>query len=308
MEEPQGSYRHNQSSSLPSEPPLNIVLIGEREAGKSAAGNAILGTMAFDQVGIRTKKSLRREGLVKGRQVVVVDTPGWDWFNLTGTSASPAAVRKEMVTSMSLCHPGAHALLLVIPLSFSFSGRDRRVAEEHVELFGPRVWNHTLVLFTVKDPKTLYYSGLKDEVETNIELQILVEKCGGRYHALHGKPRRGEDLVAELLSKIQEMVSTNGGSVLFNDEILEQSRVREEQEERREEEERRKEVEKLHRIRKSLRKKEMQEPGLWGDILRINDEEESRRSRRDVPNDSEVQEPSVISRCRQNIHQKCNTQ
>lgn len=224
---------------------------------------------------------MRREGVVRGRHVVVVDTPGWDWFNLSGSSASPVAVRKEMISGMTLCHPGAHALLLVVPLSFSFSARERHVLEEHVDLFGPHAWRHTLVLFTVMDTKRLSDSTLQDEVEVNSELQKLVEKCGGWYHALHGKPKRGEDQVAELLSKIQEMAFADRESMLISDQVLEWYREREEQEERREEEERRNREEKMQRVKQSLRKKEMQRR-MRGDKIKGNEKDEDRQQKRDV--------------------------
>lgn len=269
----------SQSLSLSPVQTINLVLIGEREAGKSAAGNAILGTAAFDQVGVRTRTSMRGEGVVRGRRVVVVDTPGWDWFNLSGSSASPVAVRKEMISGMSLCFPGAHALLLVVPLSFSFTARERHVLEEHVDLFGPHAWRQTLVLFTVMDTKRLRDSALQDEVEVNSELQKLVEKCSGRYHALHGRPRKGEDQVAELLLKIQKMAFADGESMLLSEQVLEWNREREEQEERNEEEERTKRKVKMQRVKPSVRKKEM-ERRMRGDEFK--DKEENREQIRDV--------------------------
>lgn len=271
----------DRSQSLSPVQTINLILIGEREAGKSAAGNAILGTMAFDQVGVRTRTSMRQEGVVKGRHVVVVDTPGWDWFNMSGSSASPAAVRKEMISGMTLCHPGAHALLLVVPLSFSFSARERHVLEEHVDLFGPQAWRHALVLFTVMDTKRLRDSTLQDEVEVNSELQKLVEKCGGWYHALHGKAKKVEEQVAELLSKIQEMAFADGESMLLSDQVLEWYREKEEERrEEEEEEERRKREKKMQRVRQSLKKKEMQRR-MRGDTVKDNEKEEDRQQKRD---------------------------
>lgn len=270
------------SQSLSPVQTINLVLIGEREAGKSAVGNAILGTMAFDQVGVRTRTSVRREGMVRGRRVVVVDTPGWEWFNLSGSLASPVVMRKEMISGMTLCHPGAHALLLVVPLLFSFSARERHVVEEHVALFGPQAWSHTLVLFTVMDAKCLRDANLQDEVEVNSELQTLVEKCGGRYHALHGRPKRGEDQIAELLYKIQKMAFADRELLLLSDQVLEWYREREEQEQRREEEERRKREEKMQKIKQCLRKKELDRRRMGGDQLNDPEKEESRWQIRDV--------------------------
>ncbi|KAK1799143.1 hypothetical protein P4O66_007396, partial [Electrophorus voltai] len=269
---------------------LNMVLLGEREAGKSAVGNAILGTMAFDQVGVRTRMSVCREGLVGGRRLVVVDTPGWEWFNLGGASASPAALRKEIVHSMRFCHHGVHTLLLVVPLSFSFSKRERHVAEEHVELFGPRAWNYTLVLFTIKDSKQLHVCSVQDEVEGNGELQKLVERCGGRYHALHGQTSRRRDQVTSLLAKIQEMISANGGSVLLSEEVLQLAREREEKQERMEDQEKRKREENVQRVREAF-KKESEERMRGGE--KQGDTEKSRGQRGRVEMETDGQSPPL---------------
>ncbi|XP_056608985.1 GTPase IMAP family member 4 [Triplophysa dalaica] len=201
-------------------PTLKLVMIGVREAGKSAAGNAILGKKAFDEVGVKTKVSVSGKGLGQGIQLLVVDTPGWEWFNIRGTSASTWTLKEEIIRSMSLCQPGAHALLLVVPLSFSFSKSERCAIEEHVQLFGPEAWNYSLVLFTIQDRKQLRGSSVTQEVEENEELHRLVEKCGGRFHPLYSTPQRGDNQVAKLLTKIKNIVASNGDVVLSSEKIL----------------------------------------------------------------------------------------
>lgn len=243
--------------NLSDSPKLRLVLVGVTEAGKSAVGNAILGKKSFDEVGVKTRVSFPCQGLVRGQQVLVVDTPGWEWFNINGSSASVWTVKKEIMRSMSLCQPGAHALLLVVPLSFSFSQCECRALEEHVELFGPEAWSYSLVLFTVLDRKQLRGSTLKQEVKLNVELHRLVEKCGGRFHALYSSSKEGENQVAELLAKITKMMATNGGTMLYSEKVLERARQMEKEEERRLEEERKKREENIEKVREALKAKEL---------------------------------------------------
>ena len=56
------------------------MLLGGKRAGKSSSGNTILGREEFD---LRSgpAQCVKRQGEVAGRQVTVVDPPGW-WVNL----------------------------------------------------------------------------------------------------------------------------------------------------------------------------------------------------------------------------------
>src|SRR4029434_1846157 len=90
---------------------FRVLLLGNRNAGKSSSGNTILGREEFDTVG-RTAQCVKRQGEVAGRQVTVVEAPGWRKnVNLTDT---PELTKQEIVLSVSLCPPGPHAVLLVI--------------------------------------------------------------------------------------------------------------------------------------------------------------------------------------------------
>ncbi|KAI7803079.1 putative GTPase IMAP family member 4-like [Triplophysa rosa] len=92
-----GSHAQEQGLNFADWPTLKLVMIGVREAGKSAAGNAILGKKAFDEVGVKTKASVSCQGLGQGMQLLVVDTPGWEWFDVRGTSASTWTLKKEII-------------------------------------------------------------------------------------------------------------------------------------------------------------------------------------------------------------------
>uniref|UniRef100_A0A4W5LZ78 AIG1-type G domain-containing protein n=1 Tax=Hucho hucho TaxID=62062 RepID=A0A4W5LZ78_9TELE len=208
---------------------LRIVLLGYKYGGKSSAGNTILGREEFV---LRTDaQCVKRQGQVAGRQVTVVDTPGW-WYNHP-VEWTPELVKQEIVLSVSLCPPGPHTLLLVIDVGDSFTEEERRAVEEHLALLSETVWSHTIVLFTYGD--CLGDTTIEQHIESEGEaLRWLVEKCGNRYHVLNNENRGDVTQVTELLEKIEEMVAGNrGGHYEIKREILEKIEERKKAEEER---------------------------------------------------------------------------
>ncbi|XP_031425713.1 GTPase IMAP family member 9-like [Clupea harengus] len=179
---------------------MRIVLLGSRKEGKSSSGNTILGREEFD-----TAECVKREGETAGRRITVVEASGW--FRNSSVVQTPERDKEEIVLSVSLCPPGPHAVLLVTNVNWSFTEKERRAVQEHLELLGERVWSHTIVLFTYGD--RLRNTTIEQHIEREGKaLQWVVEKCGNRYHVVDNKKGDGGQ-VTELLEKIEEMVAGN---------------------------------------------------------------------------------------------------
>ncbi|XP_034567387.1 GTPase IMAP family member 8 [Notolabrus celidotus] len=181
---------------------LRIILLGGRNSSKSFVGNLILGHEEF--VTRERTSCSRRLGVVSGRWLTVVDTPGW-WCDFSARD-TPELVKREIINSVSLCSPGPHVFLIVIKASSDFSEQRRRAVEEHVGLLGDSVWTHCMVVFTSADKTQL--TEASELVQTRGEaLRWLSEKCGRRCHSVDLSDDAG---VAKLLEKIQEVVTENG--------------------------------------------------------------------------------------------------
>uniref|UniRef100_A0A3B3VY54 AIG1-type G domain-containing protein n=1 Tax=Poecilia latipinna TaxID=48699 RepID=A0A3B3VY54_9TELE len=175
-------------------------------AGKSSAGNILIkNAFHVNKNGRTTMRSEISHGLVEGRRLTVVDSPGW-----FSDPTPPDWIKDEVLHSVSMCSPGPHVFLLVVLILRSFTEKDLKALVEIMKPLTERVWRHCMVVFTWGH----WLSDLPVEnyiVREGKELQELLEKCGNRYHVLN--PNRYSDAVQvkELFQKIINMVKQNKG-------------------------------------------------------------------------------------------------
>ncbi|XP_023081089.1 GTPase IMAP family member 8 isoform X2 [Piliocolobus tephrosceles] len=180
---------------------LSVLLVGKRGAGKSAAGNSILGRRAF-QTGF-SERSVTQSFSSESRswrkkKVSIIDTP-----DISTLKNIDSEVRKHICT-------GPHAFLLVTPLGF-YTKNDEAVLNTIQNSFGEKFFEYMIILFTRKED--LGDQDLDTVLRRSSETpHSLIQKCKNRYIAFNYRATGEEEQrqVDELLEKIESMVHQNG--------------------------------------------------------------------------------------------------
>ncbi|KAH9330420.1 hypothetical protein KI387_002528, partial [Taxus chinensis] len=140
---------------------------------------------------------------------------------LFDTNVSKEFLQKELVKCIDLAKDGVHGVLYVVSLQNRFTPEEAAVLDSLQMLFGPKIVNYMVVLFTGGD--MLEKKGLTlDEYlkECPKQLKEVIERCKRRMVVFDNKTpleTKKEKQRSELLKQVDSITTENGGQPYSNE-------------------------------------------------------------------------------------------
>ncbi|XP_058617981.1 interferon-induced very large GTPase 1 [Onychostoma macrolepis] len=168
---------------------LNLVVCGSDSTLKSSVSDLIL-----------QQTDRRSDVELHDHQISVIQLPA-----LIGLSEEE--VMRETLRCVSLCHPGVHAFILIIP-DAPINNEDKAEIEEIQRIFSSRINKHIMILIKQNpDHQT---------AELNEETQSVIEIFGGRHQFIDLNTQ-----VSVLMENIEQILEENRGEFFSTEMFLE---------------------------------------------------------------------------------------
>ncbi|RXN38489.1 GTPase IMAP family member 8-like protein [Labeo rohita] len=179
---------------------LNLVLCGSNRELKSFISNLILNQS--ERRSELSSECVRRDVELHGRLISLVELPA-----LFNTQLSEEEVMRQIHRCVSLCHPGVHVFIIIIP-DAPLNNEDKAEIEEIQRIFSSRINKHIMIL--------IKQNSEHQTEKLNEETQSVIERFGGRHHFIDLNTQ-----VSVLMEKLEQMVEENSGDCFSTETLME---------------------------------------------------------------------------------------
>ncbi|KAL0153422.1 hypothetical protein M9458_051260 [Cirrhinus mrigala] len=182
---------------------LNLVVCGSNRGLKSFISNLILNQS--ERRSELSSECVRRDVELHGRPISLVELPA-----LFNTQLSEEEVMRQTHRCVSLCHPGVHVLIIIIP-NAPLNNEDKAEIGEIQRIFSSRINKHIMIL--------IKQNSEHQTEKLNKETQSVIESFGGRHQFIGPNTQ-----VSTLMEKMKQMVEGNSGVCFSTDTLMEAQR------------------------------------------------------------------------------------